>query len=58
MTPPRAKPVLAWAVLTTDGEIIPGSVWLHYATARVVRREGERIVRVEIREIKEKRDDQ
>lgn len=56
MTPPRVKPVLAWGIVRSDGRLaliaFPGRPHEEMLLP------GERVARVEIREIEEKRDDQ
>lgn len=53
---PRAKPVLAWGIVHGDGRL--ALIAFPSRPHEEMLLPGERIVRVEIREIEEKRDDQ
>ena len=70
MTPPRAKPVVAWAAVSPEGVLMPMFVGETKGDAesllgseyvggwRAARRLGYRVARVEIREIEEGQDDE
>ncbi len=55
MTPPRAKPVLAWGIVRGDGRL--ALIAFPDRPHEEMLLPGERVARVEIREIEEGQDD-